>query len=224
MQIEIPVSQLAVMVVNQITNLFYLDGPSESQLLRLGVVNALPECQYCFERTPNKYYRRDNSVYFNPVHSGQYCIFLYFLAKSVLALKPDARTLADRLYYLNKALNGLDLFYEVQMPRVFLLDHPVGSVLGRALYGEFFSFSQNCTVGNNHGIYPTLGRNVSMMSGAKIVGKCTVGDNVILAANSFVKDTDIEGCSLVFGSSPNLVIKKRDEGYFRREGTVNSEK
>jgi serine O-acetyltransferase len=39
-------------------------------------------------------------------------------------------TLADRIYYLNKALNGLDLFYEVEMPDVFYLDHPVGTVIG----------------------------------------------------------------------------------------------
>ena len=82
--------------------------------------------------------------------------------------------MADRIYYLNKALNGVDLFYEVELPDVFFLDHPVGSVLGQTQRnGDFFSFSQNCTVGNNKGIYPTIGQNVQMMAGAMIVGDCT---------------------------------------------------
>jgi serine O-acetyltransferase len=93
------------------------------------------------------------------------------------------------------------------MPDVFFLDHPVGSVLGRATYGLNFSFSQNCTVGNNKGIFPTIGKNVQMLSGSKILGRCKIGDNVIVSANTYIKDTDIPANSLVFGSSPNLVIK-----------------
>lgn len=51
-------------------------------------------------------------------------------------------------------MNGCDLYHEVNLPHYFTLDHPVGSVMGRAEYGEGFSFGQNCTVGNNKGIYP----------------------------------------------------------------------
>ena len=80
-----------------------------------------------------------------------------------------------------------------------MLDHPVGSVLGRAQYGEFFSFSQNCTVGNNKGIYPVIGKNVGMLSGSKILGKCEIGDNVIVAANTYIKDQSVPPYSLVFG-------------------------
>jgi serine O-acetyltransferase len=114
-------------------------------------------------------------------------------------------------------LNHLDLFYEVNLPKVFFLDHPVCSVIGRAVYGELFSFSQNCTVGNNKGVYPTIGRNVRMASGSKVLGDCRIGDNVIISANAYVKDTDIPSCSLVFGSSPNLVLKSRSESYFNED-------
>ncbi|MDB6074366.1 MAG: transferase hexapeptide repeat containing protein, partial [Verrucomicrobiaceae bacterium] len=127
---------------------------------------------------------------------------------------PGVPTLADRVYYLNKALNGMDLFYEVEMPAIFSLDHPVGSVLGRAVYGDYFSFSQGCTVGNNRGVYPTLGTNVRMLSDSKVIGKCTIGDNVILSAGCYVKDTDVPSCSLVFGTSPNLTIVRKEVGYF----------
>lgn len=108
------------------------------------------------------------------------------------------------------------------MPAVFYLDHPVGSVLGRAAYGELFSFSQNCTVGNNKGIYPTIGRNVRMMSGAKILGNCHIGDNVMFSANAYIKDVDIPSCSLVFGSDRNLVIKRKEPSYFTGDLEENS--
>uniref|UniRef100_U9TJE2 Uncharacterized protein n=1 Tax=Rhizophagus irregularis (strain DAOM 181602 / DAOM 197198 / MUCL 43194) TaxID=747089 RepID=U9TJE2_RHIID len=90
------------------------------------------------------------------------------------------------------------------MPNVFHLDHPIGSVLGRATYGENFTFSQNCTVGNNKGIFPKLGKNVTMHSGSKILGDSTIGDNVTISANCYIKDSSIPNDRVVFGESPNF--------------------
>ena len=214
MQLELSRNELIALVSRQIESLFGFRHEPEREILRANVDAALERCAYCFSHTRNKYYARNGSAYFNPFHSGQYSIFLYFLSNSIFTLHPNARTLADRVYYLNKALNGLDLFYEVNMPRVFFLDHPVGSVLGRAVYGEFFAFAQNCTVGNNKGVYPVIGQNVRMMANSMILGACKIGDNVILSAQSYVKDTDIPSGSTVFGAHPNLVVKARDESSF----------
>ena len=215
MQLEIPRARLIQLVGRQLDSLFMYDPPMEQHVLAAAIDGALERCDFCFSHTANKYYRRNGETYFNPFHSGQYSIFLYYASHAVFVLSPESRTLADRLYYLNKALNGLDLYYEVAMPAIFALDHPVGSVIGRANYGDYFFFSQNCTVGNNKGVYPRIGRYVKMMSGAKLVGRCRVGDCVILAANAYVKDVDIPACSLVFGSSPDLAIKSRPESYFQ---------
>lgn len=216
MQQEIPRDELKSLVLRQVDNLFSIRKQSEKDVLAGAVDIALERCQYCFSRvrTKNKYYSRNGETYFNPFHSGQYSIFLYFVANTIFKGWTEHRTLADRVYYLNKALNCIDIFYEVNMPKVFLLDHPLGSVMGRAVYGEFFRFGQNCTVGNNKGIYPTLGENVRMFSGSKILGRSKIGDHVILSANAYVKDTDIPPCSIVFGSSPSLVIKREDKEYF----------
>ena len=115
--------------------------------------------------------------------------------------------LADKIYYLNKALNGCDLFYQVKLPDYFKLDHPVGSVMGRALYGEGFSFSQCCTVGNNRGIYPIIGKNVQMCAYSSIIGNCHVGNNVIIGSNSGIKDCDVPDNMIVFGHTPNNIFK-----------------
>jgi serine O-acetyltransferase len=42
-----------------------------------------------------------------------------------------------------------------------------------------------------------------------ILGNSKIGNNVILGAGACVKDQDIPDNSMVFGSSPNLIIKKK---------------
>ncbi len=196
------------LIRHQIHNLFILNEAEDHALSRC-MAGALSKTEKCFSNSSNKYYKRDESVFFSAYHSGQYCIFLYFLSRQVFLDNPKSPELADKIYYLNKTLNGVDLFYEILMPEAFHLDHPVGSVMGRAHYGKNFTFAQQCTVGNNHGVFPVIGENVQMLSGAKILGRCLIGDNVVISANSYIKDTDIPSNSLVFGSSPNLIIKPR---------------
>ena len=215
MIIEMDKEDLVSLVKKQLTNLFIFNEAEEDQTLKDNISIALSRSEHCFSKSSNnKYYKRDLETYFNPFHSGQYCIFLYFLSNSIWRSDPRKNNLADRIYYLNKALNALDLFYEVEMPDVFFLDHPVGSVLGRAKYGKNFCFAQNCTVGNNKGTYPEIGENVKMLANTTILGKCKIGNNVIISANTYIKDSDIPNNCIVFGSSPNLTIKLRDESYF----------
>jgi serine O-acetyltransferase len=208
MRMSVNRAELATLVAKQIETLFLL-WPGEREHLDHAIDATLARAEHCFAETDNKYYRKDDDVFFNPFHSGQYTIFLYFLSREIAHAEGADSLLADRVYYLNKALNGLDLYHQVRMPDVFMLDHPVGSVLGRADYGEYFRFSQGCTVGNNRGIYPVIGRRVTLLSGATIVGASRIGDDVIVAANTFIKDTDVPDAALVFGASPDLTIKPR---------------
>ena len=115
--------------------------------------------------------------------------------------------LADKIYYLNKMLNSCDLFYQINLPSFWGCEHPCGSIMGRAQYGEGFFFYQCCTVGGNHGCYPVIGNNVYMYAHAQIIGNCHIGDNVKVGAGCLVKDQDVPANSLVFGQSPNLIIK-----------------
>lgn len=196
------------LVSHQVDNLFFINE-TEKELLDLYYPNTEQRVRTCFAASTNKYYHHNGEVRFSPYHSGQWCIFLYFLANSIFRKerREAARTLCDKLYFLNKAMNGLDLYYEVEMPDIFFLDHPVGTVMGRAKYSNHFSFGQNCTVGNNKGIFPEIGERVNMMSGSKILGKSRIGNNVIIAANAYIKDQDVPSHTIVFGASPDLTFK-----------------
>ncbi len=204
--------QLKGLVVRQIKNNFFLDEKEEVELTNLIDISLLKTGK-CFKQISNKYYVDINGeCIFNPFHSGQYSIFLYFLSRDVWI--NGNSLLADRVYYLNKIMNGLDLFYEVVMPDIFFLEHPVGSVVGRATYENFFSFQQNCTVGGNRDIYPTIGRHVRMFANSSIIGNSVIGDNVFVSAGCMIKNENIPNNTIVFGSSPNLILKNKPTEYF----------
>ena len=64
--------------------------------------------------------------------------------------------------------------------------------------------------------YPTIGDRVWIGINSAIVGKVTIGDDVLIAPNSFV-NIDIPSHSVVFGNP--CIIKHRDRA---TEGYVNN--
>lgn len=207
MIVSISIEAIKQQLLQQLSSFFFLNK-EDGLLINAKIRGVISRCEYCFSHTKNKYYSCDGETYFNPYQSAQYTIFLYYFANTI-SRDTHNRLLADKLYYLNKIMNGCDLYHEVNLPDYFTLDHPVGSVMGRAEYGEGFSFGQNCTVGNNRGIYPVIGQNVRMCVSSSIIGNCHIGNNVIIGANSGVKDEDVPDNCIVFGNSPNLIIKQK---------------
>lgn len=148
--------------------------------------------------------------YFNPFHSCQYTIFLYEYAR-IVAAQAKAGLLADKLYYLNKMMNSVDLYHQINLPEVWGCEHPLGSVMGRATFGNNFYFYQGCTVGGDHNAYPVIGENVRMFANSTILGESHIGNNVWIGAGALVKNADVPSNSLVFGQSPDLIIKPRKD-------------
>jgi serine O-acetyltransferase len=105
---------------------------------------------------------------------------------------------ANKLYCLNRTLNSLSCSYEAKLPSVFLLLHIVGTVLGKAEYSDFFVAGHGCTVGAHHGIYPKIGRGVSMLPHSSIIGACSIGDRVSLGINAAVYEQDIPDDTIVY--------------------------
>ena len=167
---------------------------------------VLERLEKCFSHVNNKYYHNNGEVIFNPLHVSQWTMFLYTMAHE---LNKNGNTdICDMIYGLNKMVSSADIFYGVEMPEIWFFDHPQGSVMGKAKYSNFFTFSQGCTVGNNKGNFPVIGKHVTMMSNSKVLGKSHIGNHVIFAANSYVIDTDIPSYSIVFGTAPNNIIKQ----------------
>ena len=144
---------------------------------------------------------------FDYLHSSQYCIFLYFLANTIFEESGYSAT-CTKLFLLNKALNGIDLFYEIAMPDIFFIGHSVGLVLAKAKYGNYLVLYQNATVGKNHGTAPTLGEGVILYPNAAIIGNCHIGDGSVIAQGVSVINRDTPGnCFCFQGQSGDLQFK-----------------
>ena len=89
---------------------------------------------------------------FSPYHTVSWSVFLYYLSNTLSdgggeKHTPDRE--AEVVYYLNKVMHANDWFYGIQLPNHFWAEHPLGSVLGRAKYGDYFFVYQGTTVGGN---------------------------------------------------------------------------
>ncbi len=202
---ELDETELLQILMTRLRNFFLIDD-SEEEIIRSKHTIVLEKLYKCFSGVDNKYFRHENGkVKFSYTHSGQYLIYLYFYSKVFAELK---HPLKDKFYYLNKIMNGVDVYCEIELPETFFFEHPIGMILGRARYGNNFFAMQGCTVGGNKGVYPVIGKDVKMFSDSKILGNCNIGDNVWISANTYIKDQDVPENSMVFGSSPNLIFKE----------------
>ncbi|HXI13968.1 MAG TPA: serine acetyltransferase [Thermoanaerobaculia bacterium] len=208
MRLSLPVDDLSAYLAAQISTIFPDRHSISAGGVRDFVSAALERVEYCFLRINNKYFRDVNGAHFNHLHTDQYAMFLYFFSNTVHRRGGNSQ-LAGKAYALNKALHALDAFYEVELPDVFCFQHPVGTVLGRGHYGNFFFVYQRCSVGSNlDGVYPTIGQGVVMYGGSGIIGACSVGENCRLSVNSLLMDMDAPPASIVFGQSPNNNFKR----------------
>lgn len=168
-----------------------------------------------------KHVRMWKPGHFDHLHSTQYCSFLYLLSHEIFT-KTNQRDLPTRLFLLNKAMNGIDLFYEIEMPPVFFIGHSVGIVLAKANYGNFLVLYQNSTVGKNHGNAPTIGEGVIIYPNSAIIGRSEIGDHCVLAQGTSVINQVVPEKNFIFnatGTKPSLKPNQQDqlplEEYFR---------
>lgn len=173
---------------------------------------ALERLEHCFSAIDNKYFFDGTQAVFNHLHGDQYCIWLYFLSNE-LHRQGGGATTCSKLFLLNKALHGCDIFYEVDLPSIFLVVHPLGTVLGRGSYSDYFVAYQRCGVGSNHDIYPTFGKYVTLRPGAAVLGNCTIGDNCQIASQGLVLDRDVPANTLYIGNPKSAVTKPQIAHY-----------
>lgn len=176
MNIESSKSELVEHVDRQIANMFGLSDTIVQYL-----ETTLQRVEKCFSVNNNKYYHNEtDEVCFSPFHTGQYSIFLYYLANTIYRTDNN-KSLATKIYYLNKILNSVDWYFEVELPEYWGVEHPLSSVLGRAQYSDGLFLYQGCTVGGNKGRYPEIGKNVILYSNVTVLGNTVIGDNVALS-------------------------------------------
>ena len=146
MELTLSQRDLESYLKNQLSSFF--PDTKKSIFLKPYLTKALDRLEYCFSKIKNKYYRKNNEPFFNHLHSDQYAKFLFFISRE--AFLHSNESVYIKCSYLNKALNGIDLYGHVEMPNIFLLSHPIGTILGRASYKDYLVIYQGVTIGGKY--------------------------------------------------------------------------
>jgi serine O-acetyltransferase len=120
--------------------------------------------------------------------------------------------------YATRAVTGVEIHPAAEIGRGFFIDHGSGVVIGEtARIGDRVTLYQGVTLGGT-GFqrgkrHPTLGDNVTVGSGAKLLGPIAVGDGAKVGANTVVVE-DVPPAATVVGNPGHMVRVegKRVEG------------
>jgi serine O-acetyltransferase len=135
------------------------------------------------------------------------------------ALQEAGVPLAPRaIAYVTRSITGVEIHPAAKIGGEFFIDHGSGVVIGEtAEIGERVTLYQGVTLGGT-GFqrgkrHPTLGDNVTVGSGAKLLGPIAVGDGAKIGANTVVVE-DVPALSTVVGNPghPVKVEGRRVEG------------
>jgi serine O-acetyltransferase len=206
--VDSSVPQLLDYVDRQLQTFFPDQKNDMRPLMAKHIDLALARLQHCINAV--RMWREDE---FDYLHSSQYAIFLYYLSNTIWK-NEGHRSVCNKMFYLNKTLNGIDCFYEIEMPEIFFIGHSVGIVLAKAQYGNYLVLYQNSTVGKNHGRAPTLGEGVVIYPNSAIIGGCNVADGSVIAQGVGIIDKDTPGNCLCFrGEKGQLLFKETTHDY-----------
>ena len=124
-------------------------------------------------------------------------------------------TLARMISQHSRHATGIEIHPGASIGKGFFIDHGDGVVIGEtAVIGDNVTLYQGVTlggtgkdVGKRH---PTIGNNVTIGAGAKVLGPFTVGDNSKIGASAVVLKAVPPNCTVV--GNPGRIV--------RREGAV----
>ncbi|MBS1878048.1 MAG: serine acetyltransferase [Actinobacteria bacterium] len=117
----------------------------------------------------------------------------------MLVLRVRLRTMGERL--------GFEIPRGVFGPGLSIAHHGSVTVNGEAVVGSNCRIDAQTTIGDVRGGAPTIGDNVYIGSGARVLGAVTVGDEAAIGANAVVVDDVPSGVTV--GGVPARVISQK---------------
>src|ERR671930_332566 len=105
--------------------------------------------------------------------------------------------------HIGRFLTGIEIHPGAKIGSCVFIDHGMGIVIGEtAEVGDGCTIYQGVTLGGTSLAkgskrHPTLGRNVIVGAGAKVLGGFTVGDNAAIGSNAVVTKAVLAGATAV---------------------------
>ena len=121
------------------------------------------------------------------------------------------RFLARYVSQISRLFTGIEIHPGAELGRRLFIDHGIGTVIGEtAIVGDDVTLYQGVTLGGTGKEkgkrHPTLGNNISIGSGAKLLGNITIGDNCRVGAGSVVL-RNVPANSTIVGVPGHIVLR-----------------
>lgn len=118
------------------------------------------------------------------------------------------------LAYIARWLTGVDIHPGAKLGIGIFIDHGMGVVIGETtIIGDGATIYQGVTLGGTGKErgkrHPTLGNNVMIGAGAKILGNINIGQNTRIGANSVLLHSVPDDCTVV--GIPGRVVTQRSK-------------
>jgi serine O-acetyltransferase len=121
---------------------------------------------------------------------GLHAIWVHRVSHS-LWTRPGGRLAARLLSQVSRSVTGVEIHPGAQIGRRFFIDHGMGVVIGEtAEVGDDVLLFHGVTLGGRSmkrvKRHPTVGNNVTIGAGARVLGPVHIGDGAQIGANSVV--------------------------------------
>ena len=150
------------------------------------------------------------------IHSSME-VFLYPSFKVMLHYRLAHKLYLKKHYFLARYVSqrgvrktGIEIHPGAQIGKGFFIDHGNGVIIGEtAIIGDNVTLYQGVTLGGTGKEqgkrHPTIGNNVMIGAGAKVLGSCTIGDDSKIGAGSVVLGPVPPGSTVV--GVPGRVVR-----------------
>lgn len=162
------------------------------------------DIEYIMENDPAARTKLEVFLLYPSIHARLAHMISHFLYKKNLLFL--ARLISQRARFLT----GIEIHPGATLGAGILIDHGMGVVIGEtAELGDRITIYQGTTLGGTGKEkgkrHPTVGDNVVIGAGSKVLGNIKIGSNSKIGANSVVLDDVPEGATVV--GIPGKVVK-----------------
>lgn len=145
-------------------------------------------------------------------YPGFHAIFMHRIAHWFYGHK--LKLIARLISQFNRFLTGIEIHPGAVIGKGLFIDHGMGVVIGETTeIGDNVTIYQGATLGGtgkeSGKRHPTIGNNVMISAGAKILGPFKVGDNSKIGAGAVVLRAVPENCTVV--GVPGRIVKRDDK-------------
>lgn len=174
--------------------------------LAVGIFRELREnVQVVFERDPAAHSVWEVILCYPGFHAIILHRIAHYLYRKGLVLLPRM------ISQFSKWITGIEIHPGAKIGRRVFIDHGTGVVIGEtAEVGDNVTLYQGVTLGGTGKEkgkrHPTVGNNVVISTGARVLGSITIGNNVKIGAGSVVLKDVPENCTVV-GVPGKVVVR-----------------